>query len=97
MMLSDSCILLFVLKFSIRKLMKEVLVYLCNFIALHIVFFTQMNLTCFLYVLCVVAVMCPLYYYHQSHPINLVLLGLFTVAISLTVGIVCALTEGMFF
>ncbi len=74
-----------------------VLVYLCNFIALHIVFFTQMNLTCFLYVLCVVAVMCPLYYYHQSHPINLVLLGLFTVAISLTVGIVCALTEGMFF
>jgi FtsH-binding integral membrane protein len=39
--------------------------------------------------------MCPLYYYHQSHPINLVLLGLFTVAISLTVGIVCALTEGI--
>ncbi|CAK9279406.1 unnamed protein product [Sphagnum jensenii] len=39
--------------------------------------------------------MCPLYYYHQSHPLNLVLLGLFTVAISLTVGIVCALTEGI--
>jgi len=39
--------------------------------------------------------LCPLYYYHQSHPLNLVLLGLFTVAISLTVGIVCALTEGI--
>ncbi|KAH9561072.1 hypothetical protein CY35_06G143300 [Sphagnum magellanicum] len=39
--------------------------------------------------------MCPLYYYHQSHPINLILLGLFTVAISLTVGIICALTDGI--
>lgn len=46
---------------------------------------------CFLYV----AVMCPLYYYHQQHPVNLILLGLFTVAISLTVGLSCALTNGM--
>ncbi|MCO5581091.1 hypothetical protein L7F22_034967 [Adiantum nelumboides] len=39
-------------------------------------------------------VLCPLFYYHQQHPLNLLLLGLFTVCISLTVGIVCAYTEG---
>lgn len=38
--------------------------------------------------------LCPLYYYHQKHPLNLILLGLFTVTISLTVGIACAFTEG---
>lgn len=38
--------------------------------------------------------MCPLYYYHQSHPLNLVLLGFFTVGVSLTVGISCAFTNG---
>ncbi|KAG0578895.1 hypothetical protein M758_4G060700 [Ceratodon purpureus] len=37
--------------------------------------------------------MCPLYYYHQQHPVNLLLLGLFTVTISLSVGISCALTN----
>ncbi|XP_024371886.1 BI1-like protein [Physcomitrium patens] len=37
--------------------------------------------------------MCPLYYYHQQHPVNLVLLGLFTATISLTVGISSALTK----
>jgi FtsH-binding integral membrane protein len=39
--------------------------------------------------------MCPLYAYHQSHPLNLVLLGFFTVAVSLTVGISCAFTDGL--
>ena len=39
----------------------------------------------------VFAVMCPLYAYHQSHPLNLILLGLFTVTISLSVGISCSL------
>ncbi|XP_024373107.1 BI1-like protein [Physcomitrium patens] len=38
--------------------------------------------------------MCPLYYYRQQHPVNLVLLGLFTATISLSVGISCALTNG---
>lgn len=32
-------------------------------------------------------IMCPLYAYHQSHPLNLILLGLFTVTMSLSVGI----------
>lgn len=39
-------------------------------------------------------IMCPLYYYHQKHPVNLVLLGLFTVSISFAVGMSCAFTSG---
>lgn len=38
--------------------------------------------------------MCPLYAYHQKHPVNLALLGLFTVVLSLTVGISYAYTNG---
>jgi FtsH-binding integral membrane protein len=40
------------------------------------------------------AVLCPLYYYYQRHPVNLLLLGLFTVAISFAVGLTCAFTKG---
>jgi hypothetical protein len=40
------------------------------------------------------AVLCPLHYYHQKHPVNLLLLGLFTVAISFAVGMTCAFTSG---
>lgn len=36
----------------------------------------------------------PLYRYQQKHPLNLVFLGLFTVCLSLTVGVACANTEG---
>ncbi|KAK8444162.1 hypothetical protein SEVIR_9G094000v4 [Setaria viridis] len=39
-------------------------------------------------------VLCPLYYYYQHHPVNLLLLGLFTVAISFAVGLTCAFTKG---
>ena len=42
----------------------------------------------------VLAVLCPLYYYRQSHPLNLLFLGLYTVALSLMVGVVCVFTEG---
>lgn len=38
--------------------------------------------------------LCPLYAYHQKHPVNLALLGLFTVVLSLTIGISCAYTKG---
>ncbi|XXG83399.1 hypothetical protein AAC387_Pa10g1164 [Persea americana] len=38
--------------------------------------------------------MCPLYYYREKHPLNFVFLGLFTVCLSLSVGIACANTEG---
>ncbi|CAD6226567.1 unnamed protein product [Miscanthus lutarioriparius] len=39
-------------------------------------------------------VLCPLYFYHEKHPVNLILLGLFTVAISFSVGLTCAFTSG---
>ncbi|KAM3335684.1 hypothetical protein ACQJBY_029901 [Aegilops geniculata] len=39
-------------------------------------------------------VLCPLSIYRQKHPVNLLLLGVFTVAISLSVGLTCAFTSG---
>ncbi|KAE8735997.1 BI1-like protein [Hibiscus syriacus] len=36
----------------------------------------------------------PLHIYHQKHPVNLIILGLFTVFLSLTVGVSCANTDG---
>ena len=36
----------------------------------------------------------PLHVYHQKHPVNLIVLGLFTVSISLPVAVTCANTEG---
>ncbi|KAL3517611.1 hypothetical protein ACH5RR_020200 [Cinchona calisaya] len=39
-------------------------------------------------------VLCPLYYYHQKHPVNYLLLGLFTVALAFVVGLTCAFTNG---
>ncbi|KAJ8619608.1 hypothetical protein MRB53_028137 [Persea americana] len=38
--------------------------------------------------------MFPLYHYQQKHPLNFVFLGLFTVFLSLSVGIACANTKG---
>uniref|UniRef100_A0A453GLN7 Uncharacterized protein n=1 Tax=Aegilops tauschii subsp. strangulata TaxID=200361 RepID=A0A453GLN7_AEGTS len=39
-------------------------------------------------------VLCPLHIYRQKHPVNLLLLGVFTVAISFSVGLTCAFTSG---
>jgi len=39
-------------------------------------------------------VLCPLYYYHQSHPLNYFLLGIFTVGLAFAVGLTCAFTSG---
>jgi len=41
--------------------------------------------------------MCPLYYYHQKHPVNYLLLGIFTVALAFAVGLTCAFTSGKAF
>eukprot|EP00262_Sarcandra_glabra_P009842 TRINITY_DN244_c0_g1_i1.p1 TRINITY_DN244_c0_g1~~TRINITY_DN244_c0_g1_i1.p1 ORF type:complete len:242 (-),score=17.89 TRINITY_DN244_c0_g1_i1:266-991(-) len=38
--------------------------------------------------------MFPLYYYQQKHPLNFIFLGLFTVCLSLSVGVACANTQG---
>ncbi|KAG1358617.1 protein LIFEGUARD 2 [Cocos nucifera] len=39
-------------------------------------------------------VLCPLYYYHQTHPWNYLFLGIFTVSLSFAVGLTCAFTSG---
>ncbi|KAK6260046.1 Bax inhibitor 1-related - like 1 [Theobroma cacao] len=39
-------------------------------------------------------VLCPLYYYHQRHPVNYLLLGVFTVSLAFAVGLTCSFTSG---
>ncbi|CAA6662770.1 unnamed protein product [Spirodela intermedia] len=39
-------------------------------------------------------VLCPLYYYHQRHPVNYLLLAVFTLSLSFSVGLTCAFTSG---
>lgn len=39
-------------------------------------------------------VLCPLFYYHQKHPVNYVLLGIFTISLAFAVGLTCAFTSG---
>ncbi|KAK4273102.1 hypothetical protein QN277_021565 [Acacia crassicarpa] len=38
--------------------------------------------------------LCPLYYYHQKHPVNYLLLGIFTISLAFAVGLTCAFTSG---
>nr|KYP46064.1 BI1-like protein [Cajanus cajan] len=38
--------------------------------------------------------LCPLYYYHQKHPLNYFLLLIFTVTLAFAVGLTCAFTSG---
>lgn len=42
------------------------------------------------------AVLWPLHVYQQKHPLNFVFLGLFTLSLSLTVGVSCANTDGWY-
>ncbi|KAG6535118.1 protein LIFEGUARD 2-like [Zingiber officinale] len=39
-------------------------------------------------------ILCPLYAFRERHPVNLLLLGLFTVSMSFAVGMSCAFTSG---
>ncbi|KAJ9172001.1 hypothetical protein P3X46_015292 [Hevea brasiliensis] len=39
-------------------------------------------------------VLCPMYYYHQKHPVNYLLLGIFTISLAFAVGLTCAFTSG---
>lgn len=39
-------------------------------------------------------VLCPLYYYHQRHPVNYLLLGIFTISLAFAIGLTCAFTSG---
>ncbi|KAI3742620.1 hypothetical protein L1987_60309 [Smallanthus sonchifolius] len=38
--------------------------------------------------------LCPLSYYYQRHPVNYLLLGIFTVSLAFAVGLTCAFTSG---
>ncbi|XP_071716630.1 protein LIFEGUARD 2-like [Rutidosis leptorrhynchoides] len=56
---------------------------------------TRGGLACFIVLLIVPLIMLiPLYYYHQHHPINYVLLGIFTVTLAFGVGLSCAFSSG---
>lgn len=39
--------------------------------------------------------LCPLSYYYQHHPVNYILLGVFTVSLAFAIGLSCAFTNGM--
>ncbi|KAG2325338.1 hypothetical protein Bca4012_030905 [Brassica carinata] len=61
------------------------------------VFFTTTSAGIALYILVIftpLIVMCPLYYYHQKHPVNYLLLAIFTVSLAFAVGLTCAFTSG---
>uniref|UniRef100_A0A7N0UEV1 BI1-like protein n=1 Tax=Kalanchoe fedtschenkoi TaxID=63787 RepID=A0A7N0UEV1_KALFE len=50
-----------------------------------------------IYVLLIITpliVLCPLQYYHQRHPVNYLLLGIFTVSMAFVIGLTCAFTSG---
>ncbi|KAK6940773.1 Bax inhibitor 1-related [Dillenia turbinata] len=60
-------------------------------------FFASTSAGLALYIVLIITpfiVLCPLYYYHQSYPVNYLLLGVFTVALSFVVGLTCAFIEG---
>ncbi|KAG4186781.1 hypothetical protein ERO13_A08G064500v2 [Gossypium hirsutum] len=38
--------------------------------------------------------LCPLYYFHQKHPWNYLLLGIFTISLAFAIGLTCAFTQG---
>lgn len=61
------------------------------------VFFVTSSAGLALYIVLVILpfiLLCPLYYYSQRHPVNLILLSLFTVAIGFAVGLTCSFTGG---
>ncbi|XP_059625185.1 protein LIFEGUARD 2-like [Cornus florida] len=60
-------------------------------------FFTSTGGGLSIYILLILApfmFLFPLYYYHQRHPVNYILLGLFTVCLAFDVGLTCAFTSG---
>ncbi|XWS36336.1 hypothetical protein CRYUN_Cryun20dG0076400 [Craigia yunnanensis] len=60
-------------------------------------FFVSTGAGLALYVVLIITpfiVLCPLYYYHQRHPVNYLLLGVFTVSLAFAIGLTCAFTSG---
>ncbi|KAH9606611.1 hypothetical protein KSS87_011185 [Heliosperma pusillum] len=61
----------------------------------HFFTHTSAGLACYIIlVITPLIVLCPLYYYHQKHPLNFLLLGIFTVAFAFSIGLTCAYTSG---
>lgn len=61
------------------------------------VFFATTQAGLVIYILLIISpfvVLCPLHYYHQRHPVNYFLLGLFTLTLSFAIGLTCAYTSG---
>ncbi|KAI3460906.1 hypothetical protein Pfo_017569 [Paulownia fortunei] len=60
-------------------------------------FFATTRAGLVLYIVLVITpfvVLCPLYSYYQRHPLNYILLGLFTVSLAFAVGLTCSYTSG---
>ncbi|KAF5462676.1 hypothetical protein F2P56_018664 [Juglans regia] len=60
-------------------------------------FFVSTGAGLALYILLILTpflVMLPLYFYHQKHPFNYLLLGIFTLSLAFVVGLTCAFTSG---
>lgn len=60
-------------------------------------FFTTTGAGLALYILLVLMpfiMLFPLYYYYQKHPVNLILLGIFTISFAFAIGLTCAYTSG---
>ncbi|KAJ9566901.1 hypothetical protein OSB04_002867 [Centaurea solstitialis] len=56
---------------------------------------TKGGLACYILLIIIPFItLCPLYYYHQRHPINYLLLAIFTVSLSFSIGLTCAFTKG---
>lgn len=60
-------------------------------------FFTTTSAGLVIYILLIITpfiVLCPLYSYYRSHPVNYILLGIFTVSLAFAVGLSCSYTSG---
>ncbi|KAI3526706.1 hypothetical protein L1887_05968 [Cichorium endivia] len=62
-----------------------------------VTFFTTTNAGLACYLLLIIApfiTLCPLSYYYQRHPVNYLLLGIFTITLAFAVGLTCSFTSG---
>ncbi|KAI3801026.1 hypothetical protein L1987_29126 [Smallanthus sonchifolius] len=56
---------------------------------------TRGGLACYILIVLIPFItLCPLSCYYQSHPVNYVLLGIFTITLAFAVGLSCAFTSG---
>ncbi|XP_026405509.1 protein LIFEGUARD 2-like isoform X2 [Papaver somniferum] len=61
----------------------------------HYILYTHAGLSLYIAILITpLIILCLLACFHQKHPVNFILLGIFTVAVSMSVGLSCALTSG---